>query len=119
VEGVGASAGAVLLSFNGSKNGVNEIIIPINLEKIPGQTCAPVGAQISTFLYYGTLLAEAVIPKNEVVVQKFLLEAKEPGSHTSFSGEKYGARIKSGSNYLRVSGELRMELESGEAFGPF
>jgi hypothetical protein len=119
VEGVGASAGALLLSFNGKNNGVGELVVSISIEKVGAEACAPSGAGTTLYLYNGTLLAQALNPSEEVVIQKFKLEAKEPHNYKAFNGKNYGAGLKSGCNSLMVSGELLTELESGEPFGPF
>jgi hypothetical protein len=117
VEGVGASAGRVLLSFSGPGNGVGERVLTISIEKNGAETCA-LGA-MTLYAYFGTLLAEALNPAEEVVIQKFKLEAKEPHNYIIFNSKAYGAGLKSNCDSLQIAGELLTELESGEAFGPF
>lgn len=115
VEGIGLSAGKVLLEFGGKANKANETVVPITLEKV-SESCGIIKTSPETLRYEGFLLSELVT--TEAPVQKFLFEPEEESNFTNYQKEDKGAGLRAGCANMHVKGEIKMELKSPGKFGP-
>jgi hypothetical protein len=120
VEGVGASAGKVLLWFGRSMPRA-AYSLEFQLQNKGGTACPVAGMH----KIYGALLAEAEEPKRELENQTFKFEPAQSQNYVN-----YGAEAKLGGWYdgvigaacplrVKVSAVLEIELEPVEKFGAF